>query len=279
MVNEKSTSMVRRHRSPAYPFLSLPAAIDKAQLFFEKERSHKVSVQAALEHIGYGPGSSSGFRVLASMLQFGLLEEEGSKDSRVVWLSDLGRQIVLDKREESPERIAAIKQAALRPEIHNELWARWKDHGGLPSDATIETTLIKDMGFNPKAAPEFIKELKDSFSFAQVWEQLPLAREIRPSTASGSTVEATVFSPRDVAKPITLSTADLRNITIPLVGGGMAVLSIPHPLSRKNYELIEKWLHLMREALTEESNDPREATVANSLSDRAATAESLSSIS
>ena len=38
----------------------------------------------------------------------------------------------------------------------------------------------------------------------------------------------------------------------------MAVLSIPHPLSRKNYDLVEKWLHLMREALTEETNEQGE---------------------
>jgi hypothetical protein len=259
MVNEKPTSVVRRHRSPAYPYLNLPTAIEKAQLFFEKERSHKASVEAALEHIGYGAGSSSGFRALASLLQFGLLEEEGSKDNRVVWLSDLGRQILLDKREESSERIAAIKQAVLRPQIHDELWTRWKDHGGLPSDATIETTLVKDMGFNPKAAPEFIKELRDSLNFAQVWEQSSYAREMKPSSGSGVVVEAPAYSSRDAARPTTSSATDLRNITIPLVGGGMAVLSIPHPLSRKNYDLVEKWLHLMREALTEETNDQGEA--------------------
>ena len=48
MVNEKPTSVVRRHRSPAYPYLSLPVAIEKAQLFFEKERSHKASVELDL---------------------------------------------------------------------------------------------------------------------------------------------------------------------------------------------------------------------------------------
>jgi len=45
---------------------------------------------------------------------------------------------------------------------------------------------------------------------------------------------------------------NLQDNTIPLIGGSTAILSIPRPLSKKNYELIKSWLILMEPSLTEE---------------------------
>lgn len=41
----------------------------------------------------------------------------------------------------------------------------------------------------------------------------------------------------------------VEHFTIPLLGGGMAVLSLPVPLTRKNWEHLVGWMDLAEDAL------------------------------
>jgi hypothetical protein len=257
MTNDKESSVQRRHRSPAYPYLDLKSALEKVQAFYDKERLHKAPVRSALEHMGYTAGSSAGYRALSSALQFGILEEEGAKDNREVWLSALGKAILLDRREESAEREDALKRAALMPGLHHELWDLWRDQGGFPSDSTIETKLIKDMDFNPASAPDFIKELKATFEFASVWKAATATEEPTDdsvnSVRGGPTAGINSGSNLNTAKNI--MPAGTRDLTIPLIGGQMAILRVATPLTKKNYDLLLKWFEIMREALVEPESD------------------------
>ena len=46
-------------------------------------------------------------------------------------------------------------------------------------------------------------------------------------------------------------TVRIDDYTIPLLGGGMAVLRIPVPLSRENYEHLLRWLAWAEDSLVE----------------------------
>jgi hypothetical protein len=96
------------------------------------------------------------------------LRDSGSGKDRKVQLTDEARRLILDTRAESPEREAAIKQAALNPKIHAKLWKKWGAE--IPPDDSFRHTLIFDMEFNENTASDFIREYKDTIRFAKLNE-------------------------------------------------------------------------------------------------------------
>jgi hypothetical protein len=160
----------KKHRSPAYPAIGLKLAIERAEQFYEHERRNAASLLSAASHWGYGLKSSGLLTTVAALKSFGLLDElEGATGtSRTVKLSDLGLRIVLDKRPDSQERSAAIKQAALLPKIHSALWIKY--NGNLPSDVELRHRLIFDWKFNDNIVEDFIREFRNTISFAKLSE-------------------------------------------------------------------------------------------------------------
>src|SRR2546425_830513 len=113
-MNEES-HRPKRQRSPSYPGIGLETAIERARELYKQEGRNAAPNDAILGHWGYKPRTGPGLVTIAALKRFGLLDSEGSGKSR---LSNLALRIILDEREDSPDRDAAIKQAALTPSIH-----------------------------------------------------------------------------------------------------------------------------------------------------------------
>lgn len=152
-------------RGISYPYINLEEAIDKARAFYAEERKSSVPVVAAMKHFGYGEKSGGGRQTVSALIQFGLMEDEGIKENRLVKLTDRALQILLDEPN-SPARLAAIKEAARFPKIYLELMTKWGDE--LPSDHTISYYLQKDKDFNPKTLHSFISDFRSSIAFAKL---------------------------------------------------------------------------------------------------------------
>jgi hypothetical protein len=114
---------------------------------------------------GIGAKTGLALQTIAALGHYGLFEFHGSGDTRTVRLTEGALNILLDKQPVSPERDTLIRQAALRPPIHNELWQKWQD--SLPSDATLETFLIRDKHFSENGARDLIEEYKSTIRFAK----------------------------------------------------------------------------------------------------------------
>lgn len=183
MSNEQTKPASNRtrtgQRSPAYPAINLRAAIDRARKFYEHEKKNSAPASIVPEHWGFAAKSSGGRSTLSALIKFGLLEESGRGDNRRVKITPLAVDILLDERPNSPERIKAIKQAALTPEIHIELWNRWGTE--LPSEATMRTVLLKDLDFTNAAVSDLIKEYRDTIEFAK----LESSDKIKPENTGG----------------------------------------------------------------------------------------------
>lgn len=247
-----TTKKNRRVRSPKYPSFNLERAIELATQLFEQEGLHKIPADVAVQDMGYTSSSSRGGRGLSALQQYGLLDAEGSGKDRHVWLSALGKDIVLERREVSAERDEAIKQAALMPSIYQQLF---EEYGGdLPSDATIETLLLRKHNFNRKVLKKFIRGLRATFQFANLSKSEK--EEIEESEDFPS-------SENKFRKPLMDNTTKshsptdtrLQDITIPLIGGGMAVLSVPIPLSKRNFDHLIKMIQTMSAALVSTDKD------------------------
>lgn len=236
---------VRRKRSPSYPYISLEQAIDLIRVLHKQEGYSYTPAYTALEHLNYSPTSSSGARVLATLFQFGLLDETGSRNEKRVRLSDTSMTIMEAPDEQT--RVAAIQEAALNPEIHKEVWKFWNlDSNPLPPDSTMRFKLLKEFGFHKNAVDGFIEQFKNTYFFAQLDHHT-----IEPTTdaeAIGTTdpgleqTKVTVSSSSQIPQ-------GMKEHTIQLIGQPMARLVLPHPISKRNLQHLISWLELMGPAL------------------------------
>jgi hypothetical protein len=169
----------KRTRSPAYPFINLETALGRAKQFYDKEQRNAANVSVAMTHWGYTNDSSNGAQTIAALTSFGLLEDEGVGNQRKVRLTQNALRILLDARPDSREKADLIKQTALSPKIHQQLWDKWGT--ALPSDAQLRHTLLFDWSvpFNDKAVDGFIREYRDTISFARLSESDKVVGEVQ----------------------------------------------------------------------------------------------------
>ena len=173
-------------------------------------------------------------------------------------VSDLARRIILDERPDSHERVQLVKEAALRPKLHKDLWEKWASN--LPSDANIEYHLLADRGFNEKTVGGFIAGYKASLDFAGLINDGKLAddesgrRGVESATSRNETRNA--LTPRSGMKQDTYTLEE-----------GDVVIQWPARLSQESYKDLEVWLKLMaskmQRAVAIEADQEHERTTAS----------------
>lgn len=166
MSDMDDSSTERKHRSPAYPFVSLRKAVDRARELYRHERRHAAPVAAVAGHWGYGGKSSGALQTVSALKQFGLLAEEGGGAERKVKLTDRALKIILDEVSNSAERHEALKAAARSPKLYSEMLSRWGID--LPSDETIRTFLRLDKRYNDDVLNSVIRCFRDTLDFAKL---------------------------------------------------------------------------------------------------------------
>ncbi len=155
-------------RSPAYPSVSLAAALEKVSAQYEAEGKYPTPLPSAFSAWGYSPKSSGGRDVRASLRYFGLITVEGEGDLAKVKLTEDALRVITDKREDQSEKHAIIRRLALNPTAHKKLWAKFPD--GIKSEPTAVHYLQWEEGFNESAATALIAEFKETASFARLHE-------------------------------------------------------------------------------------------------------------
>lgn len=163
----------KRFRSPPYPMFDLGKAVDRVEALYSKAQHHTVGVNVLAEAWGMKSGDGKVWRAAAALIQYGLLSDSGTGKSRKFQLSDTAKRIVLDKAPGSERRAAALKDAALKPMIHKELFDRFGTTADL-SDSVVTTYLTIDREeageapYNPNAADEVLGTFRDTLAFAGV---------------------------------------------------------------------------------------------------------------
>lgn len=237
----------KKHRSPNHPGLSLTAALEKARTVYDQEKRTATSPEVILKHLGYSPTSGSGKRILSALKGYGLLEERAG----AYRVSDLALRL-LHLPEGHPERLPALQEAALAPEIHRELLAKYKD--GLPSNESLKAELITHRGFNPVSVEEFVKNFRQTLALAQITpgevtnlqavsdeaERMAEDTHIIDMTSAASAAPRVRFYRWPISQP--------RNITAELRIYGQ-------DLRREDVQRIKKQLELLEETFEEPSSD------------------------
>lgn len=157
--------MSRLTRSPSFPFIGLPEAVERARTLYAAGRRSPMSADAAAKCWEYSPKSSGGKQTIAALRAFGLLEGEGE-----VRLTDRAVHILLGEEgpegQGSAERDRLLRLAALAPPVYTRLWDRYGPD--LPSDQGLQTYLVVDLKFNENAVVDVIRGYKSTLDFAKL---------------------------------------------------------------------------------------------------------------
>lgn len=156
------SKLAGRLRSPAYPAMSLPEAVEKAKALYEANRRNAVHLDAAMTALGYKPKSGGGLRIIAALITFGLAEDEGSGENRKVKVTDATYRLV-HLAENDPDRMALLRELAVKPKIYAEMLTEWPEH--LPTDAAMQKHLILARGFNAASVPTLLQDFRATYDF------------------------------------------------------------------------------------------------------------------
>ena len=163
---QAETTKGKRERSPAYPFISLKEALERAKKFAGQYKRHPARLSNAVSVWGYSPKSSGGIQTIAALKAFGLLKVQGSGDDRKVELTELAWRILEGNQKST--RKEAISESVLKPSIISECWGKWGAER--PPDAEFLDHLIFDRNFNRDAAIRFLKIYDDTISYGNLTE-------------------------------------------------------------------------------------------------------------
>jgi hypothetical protein len=158
----------RAGRSPAYPNLTIQKALDQAKALHRAEGDYAAPLTSAMASWGYSAKSSGARQTLATLRYYGLIDVTGDGDARKVKVSDIGRRILLDQREDQSEKKALIRKVALNPTIHKALYDQYPT--GLASDGSVTHFLMFEQHFNQAAAVELLAEFKETARYVGLYE-------------------------------------------------------------------------------------------------------------
>ncbi len=262
---ESNTATLTKHRSPSYPSFSLRTAVAKTRVFYDSQKRNSVHVDIAAETLGYKIKSGTGSRAVAALINFGLMEETGSGENRKVKLTPLAIKILL-LEEEDIERVEAIREAARGPHIYQDMLRFWPE--GLPSNAAINKYLTFERNFNPDSVNILIRDFKDTCEYAQIAGEdvgiPPKTGNVRTLNDEQETSEEETGESEDslfnmppvtkVARPAFAiaqqeTQTPARVLSIPITGGRTAFLNIPQDISENDFEFLQTYLRLMKDAI------------------------------
>ena len=145
--------MERRIRSPNYPALGLPEAIEKAAGIYRTLHNHTAPREVIAKAMGYTGLNGASATAISALHKYGLLERSGEENK----ISDRALRIL---HPHSPaERAEAIREAAQEPALFAEIGERFP--GKHPNDDLLRNYLVRNK-FAPAALTAVISAYRET---------------------------------------------------------------------------------------------------------------------
>lgn len=261
-----ATPKERGPRSPGYPNISLELALERTAKLKEYSPGRKpIPVDTALAQWKYSSQSGAGLQQLASLKKFGLLSDIGKKDQRAVQLTDLAWKILTDPRPDSPERMAALQEAALLPKIHFEIRDRWPH--GLPDDTTMQVWLVQEKKFNEGVIKGLLSQIRVTFEYAKLDSELKIGHDngdekSKPNITDFSHMFGQMFKP--TKRTETPSQEPRMKREASTIGQGEATIQWPVTRTKAEWEDLDYWLKgILNKAKRDVHQDPTQGKASN----------------
>lgn len=151
-----------RVRSPNYPAISLPAALERARLIHKGEGRNAVAREALAKVMGYGSLNGGSATILSALGKYGLIESVGDGEARI---SDITMRILFPDNPE--EKRQAIEEAAFKPAIFAEIREKWPERA--PSDEGLRSFLTRK-SFTEDAVKQVIQFYRETIDMVPAKE-------------------------------------------------------------------------------------------------------------
>jgi hypothetical protein len=161
-----------RTRSPSFPFISLPKALERVRALFEVAGHREVSFEELATAWNYGIHSSGALQTIGALGQFGLLESRGPSRARRFRLTPEALCLVEEPDPGSESYRTALRRTALRPKVFSELAHQFSGKG--LTDAALIHYLVQgrreigELPFTEQGAKDVVGRLKETFGFAGI---------------------------------------------------------------------------------------------------------------
>jgi hypothetical protein len=246
----ESESSIKKGGVPV-PGNNLQRCLELMRKVWEFEKRNAAPVPAILKNWGYGTKSSGGFIAIASLKRFGLLDEEGSNEKRTLKLSGFALDLLKNETVNPKEYQRLLKVAALNPAFHKEIWAKYGQE--LPSETTIESFLVFDKHFREDAAKAFIKQYKETISFAKLNE----SDSVEDGDKSDEESESDEKNKLPVVPPVPLqpkiTPLNPMNTNVPPgtlpIPVADKIAMVPFPMTEEDFDLFIGTLQLWKKKL------------------------------
>lgn len=148
-----------KRRSPNYPAVSFPEAMEMAKAIYAKAQRHKTDKESLAKIIGYNSLNGKSLRLLGTLNAHGLLS--GTKSE--MGITEYGESAIVDP-EGSESRYEAVVECAYKPAIYFEIMKRYDFNP--PGDELIRAHVLKS-GYSQSAAETIIRNLRDTIEYVE----------------------------------------------------------------------------------------------------------------
>ena len=148
-----------RMRSPSYPNLDLPQAVELVGQLYAANRTFPMDRDVAAKEMGYSGLTGPSAKKIATLIQYGLLEKYARNEVQV---SKVAEAIL--HPDDQVQKEENLKVAAYMPRLFTELRERFP--GGMPSESNLKSYLLKQ-GFSDGAVGPAIKAYLGTCSYIE----------------------------------------------------------------------------------------------------------------
>jgi hypothetical protein len=239
---------MERQRSPSYPSLSLPQAIDMVDKLHKANRTSTISRETAAKDMGYAGLTGRSLTVIAALVQFGLIERAGKGDIKVS-----RRAVDILHSVDDADRADAIQEAAFAPALFKQLHERFPE--GVPSQNALRSYLIQ-REFGDVALGPAISAFLETIAYAEN------AKESESHGVGGEEPPESLLQPQETPMHVQPSTpapapgvlasavlTELNKINMDIRGDQVLISGL---LDLKGLELLEKKIAGLKTLLDEE---------------------------
>ncbi|VAV88815.1 hypothetical protein MNBD_ALPHA08-142 [hydrothermal vent metagenome] len=152
-----------RVRSPAYPSLSLSAAIDMIRKVHSQQQSTSEPREVVLKHMGYSGPNGRALKSISALIKYGFLEKS---DDDGLHVSDRAIAILYPDTDHPEKRQEELFLASRGPDLFNEIFSRWDVR---PSETSLEAFLIRK-GFNVNSIGEVTRAFYETWDLVSGFE-------------------------------------------------------------------------------------------------------------
>lgn len=249
---------MERQRSPSYPSLSLPQAIDMVEKLHKSNRTSVISRETAAKDMGYAGLTGRSLTVIAALAQYGLVDRAGKGDIKVS-----RRAVDILHSVDEADRAEAIREAAFAPKLFMQLHERFPE--GVPSQNALRSYLIQqefaDVAIGPAIAAfletnAFTENAKERESHGDAADAVPNSvRANESETIMHPQPNPQPLNPVPVPAFAAFPSPDLNKINMDIRGDQVLISGL---LDLKGLRLLKRKIEGLQTLL--EANDLEEDT-------------------